>query len=440
MIKGKSLITCTMLIISFSNILYGQSLIENNSDINLHFQQTVITQGHTSFKAKYSGTNSLNTNQEVETSITSTLFLGLKLFNGLELFANPEISGGSGISGAVGLAGFSNGETFRIGSPKPALYPARLFLKYNLNLDDKESGISDDKANQLPEKESKENLAIIIGKFGIADYFDNNDYTHDPRTQFLNWSLMNSGAWDYPADTRGYTWGITLMYNNPSYEILFAGVMEPQNANGLEMDQHINKAFGLALEFDKTYSLANMEGTARFLLFYNKARMGSYTETINTPGYNMDITQSRMYSRSKYGFAFNLSQKISPNIGGFARISWNDGHNETWAFTEIDHSLAFGAVYDGIIKGRDIDQYGIAVVINGISEDHKNYLADGGYGFIIGDGLLNYSYEMIFETYYKIQLNKFLSLTPDYQFVVNPAYNKDRGPINIYAVRVHTEF
>jgi high affinity Mn2+ porin len=365
--------------------------------------------------------------------------MGLKLFNGLEAYVNPEISGGSGISGAVGLAGFSNGETFRIGSPKPALYPARMFLKYTLNLGDNNDDTIEDKANQLQGKQSKENFTIILGKFGIADYFDNNDYTHDPRTQFLNWSLMNSGAWDYPADTRGYTWGFTLIYNNPSYTIQFAGVMEPLNANGLVMDQNISKAYGLAFELDKDYSLGGMDGTARFLLFYNKARMGSYSETIHTPSYNMDIIQSRMYGRSKHGFAMNISQKVSKNIGGFSRISWNNGKTETWAFTEIDHSIAVGGVYNGIIKGRNNDELGLAFVANGISNDHKNYLSDGGYGFIIGDGALNYSYEMIFETNYKIQLNKFLTLTPDYQFVMNPAYNKDRGPVNIFALRLHSE-
>lgn len=419
--------------------VWGQGLIDSSKNVNLHFQQTVITQGHPAFKALYSGTNSLNTEQETETSVTATLFLGIKIMEGVEFYFDPELSGGSGVSGAVGLAGFSNGETFRIGSPKPALYPARLFLKYTWNLDNGNTELLKDDANQLETKQSKENFIFILGKFGIADYFDNNDYSHDPRLQFLNWSLMNSGAWDYPADTRGYTWGFTMMYNNPSYSIQFAGVMEPESANGLTMDSHINKSFGLALELDKYYSFLNMVGTARLLMFLNKSRMGSYDEAVNTTADSMDISMTRRYSREKFGFAFNISQKITDKTGGFLRASWNNGQTETWAFTEIDHSIALGISSSGIINGRDPDEFSAAIVLNGISKSHRNYLAGGGYGFIIGDGKLNYANEFITELYYKLQLTKYISLTPDYQFVLNPAYNKDRGPVNLIAVRLHTE-
>jgi Carbohydrate-selective porin, OprB family. len=402
--KFLQLLTFTL----FLKAAFGQSLITNDKNINLHFQQTVVTQGHPSFQAKYSGTNSLNTSAETATSLTTTLFLGLRIYNNLELYVDPEISGGAGISGAVGLAGFSNGETFRIGNPKPELYPARLFLKYTFNLDNSDVDTISDGANQLSEIESKKNFTVIIGKFGIADYYDNNDYSHDPRTQFLNWALMNSGAWDYPADTRGYTWGFSLMYNDPSYAIQFAAVMEPLSANGLVMDTHINKAFGLALEFDKVYSISGKSGTARLLLFSNKSRMGSYSETLNNPAYDMDITQTRKYSRLKYGFAFNLSQKIIENLGGFLRVSWNDGKTETWAFTEIDKSVAIGIVDNELMRTRINDELGIAYVINGLSNDHMDYLANGGYGFMIGDGKLNYGYENILETYYKIKLLIFL--------------------------------
>ena len=428
-----------LLIILILKTTFAQELIKNNSDLNLHFQQTVVTQGYPSFQAKYSGVNSLDTTGETATSLTTTLFLGLRLYKNLELYVNPEISGGTGISGAVGLAGFSNGETFRIGNPKPALYPARLFLKYTLNLDNQNMDSLGDDANQLREMQSKQNFTVIIGKFGIADYFDNNDYSHDPRKQFLNWALMNSGAWDYPADTRGYTWGFALMYNDPSYAIQFAAVMEPLKANGLVMDPHINKAFGLALEFDKYYSILDEDGTARLLLYQNKARMGSYREVLDNPAYNMDITLTERYSRSKYGFAFNISQKINENSGCFLRASWNDGKTETWAFTEIDQSVATGIEDKGIIKARINDEFGVAYVINGLSNDHREYLAAGGYGFMIGDGKLNYGYENIFETYYKIQFTSYLMLTLDYQFVLNPAYNKDRGPVNILAIRAHIE-
>jgi high affinity Mn2+ porin len=183
-----------------------------------------------------------------------------------------------------------------------------------------------------------------------------------------------------------------------------------------------------------------MQGTARFLIFLNKARMGNYQEALNNPLYNLDITQTEVYSSTKYGLALNLSQKFSNTIGGFLRLSWNDGKNETWAFTEIDHALSCGVVIDHLIKGRNDDQFGIALAINGISQDHRNYIAAGGLGFMIGDGKLNYGNEIIVESFYKLQFASYISISPDYQFVINPAYNKDRGPVHIFGIRVHTEF
>jgi high affinity Mn2+ porin len=230
------------------------------------------------------------------------------------------------------------------------------------------------------------------------------------------------------------------MYNNPFWTVKIAGIMEPKTANGLNLDAHLNKAFGLAFETDKNYSLSGMQGTARFLIFLNKARMGNYQEALNNPLYNLDITQTEVYSSTKYGLALNLSQKFSNTIGGFLRLSWNDGKNETWAFTEIDHALSCGVVIDHLIKGRNDDQFGIALAINGISQDHRNYIAAGGLGFMIGDGKLNYGNEIIVESFYKLQFASYISISPDYQFVINPAYNKDRGPVHIFGIRVHTEF
>ncbi len=425
--------------ISAANIMYGQNQ-DSSSKFNFHFQQTIITQEHPAFRADYSGENSLNNFAEAATSFTSTFYFGLRLSNNLGVYFDPEISGGNGISGAIGLAGFSNGETFRVSSTNPVMYPARIFLRYVINLNEAELDTLNNQPNQLYGIESKENITIILGKFGIADYFDNNEYSNDPRSQFLNWSLMNSGAWDYPADTRGYTWGLRIKYSNPDFALQFAAVMEPLRANGLRMDPNINKAFGLALELDKNYSLVNAPGIARLLFFYNRARMGSYSEVINNPALQMDITKSRKYGRDKLGCAFNFSQQINKNAGGFIRLSWNDGKNETWAFTEIDRSAAIGFTDNEVIMNKISSDLGIAFVINGISSLHSEYLSKGGHGFMIGDGKLNYSPENIFEAYLKLKIGRYLELTPDYQFVINPAYNKDRGPVNIFALRGHTEF
>jgi high affinity Mn2+ porin len=419
---------------------FAQAATDTTGNFSVHFQQTVINQLHPGFQASYTGPNSLHTEYESETSLTTTLFLGMRLAKSLELYFDPEVSGGSGISGAVGLAGFSNGETFRIGDPKPALYPARYFLKYTSDLGHVADDVVEDAPNQLAGKRSSECFTLILGKFGIADYFDNNEYSHDPRQQFLNWALMNSGAWDYPADTRGYTAGLIAIYTTPVYTLQFSAVLVPVRANGLLMDSRIGKAHGLALEYDRRYHLSEQPGEAGVLIFYNKARMGSYSETLETPSEGMDIVNSRRYSREKYGFALSVSQQLTDNSGCFLRASWNDGKTETWVFTEIDHSLALGYVARHLLTPRIGDEAGISEVINGISSDHRDYLANGGMGFMIGDGRLNYANECITEMYYKIPVNSFISLSVDYQFVQNPAYNRDRGPVNIFGVRVHTEF
>lgn len=428
-----------ILVLSINRII-SQNLLSDSNFINLHFQQTIITQGHPSFPAKYSGPNSLNNYGETETSITSTLFLGIKIFQGLSIYFNPELSGGSGISSVTGLAGFPNGETYRISNAKPIISPARLFMKYTFNLDDQLTEEIKEDQNQLPEKESKNSLSIIIGKFSVLDFFDDNEYSHDPRTQFMNWAVWSSAAWDYPADTRGYTYGTVIIYKLPFWKFQIAGVMEPKYANGLIIDAHLNKAYALAFEADKKYYLSGLEGTARFIAFLNKARMGSYQDAVNNPAYNDNITLTESYSRLKYGLALNIEQKVSANAGGYFRLSWNDGKTETWAFTEIDNAISLGVVWDHVVNKAFDDNFGIAIAVNGISSDHQNYLAKGGLGFIIGDGKLNYGNEMILETYYKLPVTSFISLSPDYQFVVNPAYNKDRGPVHIFAIRIHTEF
>jgi high affinity Mn2+ porin len=423
-----------------SYLCFGQS--ENADTLqnyNLHFQQTVIAQGHPAFYAKYSGVNSLNPYSESATSLTTTLFLGARLWSGASIYLNPEVSGGAGVSGAIGLAGFSNGETYRIGNPKPTLYPARLFIRQIFNLSGELKEVND-QPNALKDYTQEENITVTLGKFGISDIFDNNSYSHDPRTQFMNWALMSAGAWDYPADTRGYTWGAVCEYNHFDWALRIAAVMVPKTANGLEFDPNINKAYGLAMEGERSYLINNHKGTTRFLLFFNKADMGSYSETINNPVYQMDITQTRNYSHTKYGFSINSEQEINDYSGVFFRLSWNDGHNETWAFTEIDRSISAGYVINGNPWKRDNDQAGLALVANGLSSDHRNYLADGGHGFMIGDGALNYSPETITELYYLTKVIDNIFVTGDYQFVLNPAYNADRGPVHLFAIRLHVEF
>lgn len=407
---------------------------------NFHFQQTVITQTKPGFGAAYSGTNSLSNAHETATSFTTTLFGGARLWKGAEAYFNPEMSGGKGFSQAVGVAGFPNGETFRIGSPEPAIYIARAYLVQTFGWGKEVDTIADD-ANQLASYRKKKYFSITAGKFGLSDFFDNNAFSHDARSQFMNWSLMANGAWDYPANTRGYVFGVVFELGQPTWALRLATTMVTTTANGAIWDGKIGKAHAFTLEYEKRYQISGQKGTLRVLGYDNAAKMGDYRLAVAQNPIAPDITDTRAYGRNKYGFGINIEQNINANLGVFAKTSYNDGKTETWAFTEIDRSVSLGAILKGDGWNQKNSEIGLAFVGNGISKDHRDYLAQGGYGFIIGDGKLNYAPEMIAETYYKVNVyQKKFFLSPDYQFILHPAYNKDRGPVHVFSLRAHVEF
>ncbi len=400
---------------------------------------TTVSQHHGAFKAPYTGPNSLIGTEESATTMTATIFWGAQLGKFGDFYINPEIAGGSGISSAKGIAGFTNGEAFRVGNPSPTIYIARVYLQHTFNLGGEKHYIGEG-ANQVTKEKSSKYFDITAGKFSIADFFDRNSFSHDPRSQFMNWSLMSSGAWDYPANVRGYTWGVALEYGRPGWALRTAAVLVPTEANGNEMDLHIDDARSHVLEFEKPYKFLGKGGVARLLGFFTLAGMGNYQQALIEKPVNPDIISTRVPARTKYGAAINMEQNVGKSSGLFLRGSWNDGQNETWAFTEIDHSLSLGFVHRSGVLNKHNDEFGIATVVNGLSNDHMRYLGAGGLGFIIGDGKINYGGEWITEFYYKINLlYPGFWLTPDYQFVVNPAYNVDRGPAHIFSIRAHIE-
>jgi high affinity Mn2+ porin len=421
----------------------GSDTINTTQNWNFHFQNTEVGQYHPAFHAKYSGMNSLKPNSETAVSVTSTLFFGAKLFKNTRIYFNPEFSGGSGFSKTTGVAGFPNGEVYRVSDPAPNVYIARFYIEQIFPLSDEYEYIKDD-LNQLACKKPSSYVAILAGKYSIMDFFDCNKYSHDPRTQFYNWALMGNGAWDYPANTRGYTFGLTVELVKPQWALRFSTVMLPTTANGSVMDLNVKRSGSESMEFEHKYFIGNQPGTIRLMSYLNEARMGNYRLALE-----QGVIRSRPPSvdsvhgigRTKYGYGINIEQEIAKNIGMFFRSGWNDGHNETWVFTEIDRHLSAGLVFAGTLWTRKDDILGIAQVINGLSKDHKDYLNAGGYGFIIGDGKLNYRPEFITEFYYsfKIHDNPFW-ITPDYQFIINPAYNKDRGPVHAFGLRAHCEF
>lgn len=423
----------------FSVTAFAQDTVKQQP-YSFHFQQTVITQTKPSFSAPYSGQNSLSLANETQSSITTTFFGAARLWKGAEAYFNPELSGGAGLSKTLGVAGFPNGETFRVGSATPAIYIARLYLKQNFEWGTEKDTIEND-ANQLAGLKSKRYFSIAAGKFGMADFFDGNNFSHDPRSQFMNWALMDNGAWDYPANTRGYVIGLYTELGQPNWTFRFAFTMVTTVPNESIWDQKIGKANTQTLEYEKRYTLNGQKGTLRLLGFMNNGKFGNYNQaiTMNSKAPNVDTTQA--YGRHKYGFGINADQYLTKDFGVFAKTSYNDGHTETWFFTEIDRSVSFGGVLKGSSWKRKDDEVGLAFIGNGLSKPHRDYLAVGGYGFLIGDGKLNYAPEMIAELYYKVNAYQHkLWLTPDYQFIVNPAYNKDRGPVNVFSIRAHVEF
>jgi high affinity Mn2+ porin len=429
---------------SLSASALSQAQVESappqESRADLHFQFTTVTQAHPSFDAPYSGNNSLSPQSEHETTVTATLYLGARLWRGAEIYVNPEMTGGSGLSHAFGIAGFPNGESFRVGSAEPHIFLARALIRQTLAAGSETETVEED-ANQLGGRRPVRRWTVTAGKFGITDIFDDNAYSHDPRTQFLNWADWTTGAWDYPADTRGYTWGVAVEYTGGDWAARFAAAAVAKVANGLEIDKDLRRAYSLMLELERDYELAGGKGKARLVLFDNRARMGSYREAIEQAGSGPpDVTATRRAGRSKWGLAVNLEQPLGERFGLFLRGSFNDGRNETWMYAEIERSVTVGAVRKHPLGNRPKDEAGLAFIVNGLSRDHRDYLTAGGYGFMIGDGRLRYDLEEIAELYYRALLIDHVWLTADYQFVENPAYNRDRGPVHVFGLRLHTEF
>ncbi len=387
-----------VLILPFAGILLaGGPLEAQDADPaerwNIHFQATTIGQHHGDFPALYSGPNSLPAHAENRASLTVTVFLTYRVNSWTELVFDPEIAGGKGFGEVTGIAGFTNGEIPRVASATPALYPARGYVRNTFALGP-ETEAAEGGPNQLAGAAPVRRLTVVTGRFAITDYFDNNSYSHDPRRQFMNWSLMSNGAWDYPADTRGYTIGSMQELAMQQWSLRTAVVMEPTEANGPVFDTRLAKNRGTAVEGERRYRPFGHPGGLRVLGFLNRERAGTFRQAILPDG-TTDLAATRRPGTKKYGFGWNLEQEIASGLGVFARYGWSDGRTEAWAFTQIDRSLSGGVVIPGRLWKRRGDTIGAAAVRNYLSGDDRRYLAAGGLGFIIGDGRLNYAPESI---------------------------------------------
>ena len=410
---------------------------------NIFGQATVITQWHEPFRSLYVGPHSLLPLRETDTSMTGTLFIGARICDCGELYFDPEIAGGEGFSQVFGLAGFPNGEITRVGSPEPTPYIARFYYVQTFGLGGETENIEAGQ-NQLAITKDISRISLVLGKYAASDFFDNNKYSHDPRSQFMNWSIMDNGAWDYPADVRGYTYGWHVEWNEKNWAVRYGFFGMPTVANGAIIDPRIDKAHGQIVEIEQRYHLFfndDQPGKIRYMIYRNNANMGNYRQATDDPALNLDIAQTASYANAKFGLGVNFEQQFSEDLGGFLRCGWNDGKNESFAFTEIDQTVSFGLVKKGKCWCRPEDELGLACAVNGISGDHRDYLAAGGLGFILGDGALRYGPEAILETYYRFKFkDKQIFIMPDFQLVGDPGYNRDRGPVGVGTIRVHAEF
>jgi high affinity Mn2+ porin len=407
-------------------------------------QANIVLQWHGSFPAPYSGPNSFKHVPENATSKVYTLFLGYELTHSTEVFLDMESAGGRGLSNALGLAGFTNLDVVRNPSLGDVPYVARIMLRQIIPLSDERVTAERGPlglATTLPARR----LEFRLGKFSMADFFDANSYGSDSHLQFLNWTVDNDGAYDYAANTRGYTDGLILEYDDHWWTVRFAEALMPKVANGLHLDADIARARAENLELEARGSLLwNRPGVVRFLSYLNHADMGNYEEAIRdyfqNPVAPPDITATRRQGRHKYGFGLNFEQELTPHLAAFGRFGWGDGRNESFAYTEVDRTLEVGSFAKGDWWRRRNDRAGVAFVANGIVAAHQQYLALGGLGFLLGDGGLTYGPEKIVEAFYTVHLWRGFFASFDVHHINNPGYNKARGPVLVPGVRFHVDF
>lgn len=405
---------------------------------NAHFQSTYVWQSKPAFSAPYTGAFSLRPEREKDYSFSATAAVGFRPWTGGELYFDPEVVLGVPLSNLHGLGGMTNGEQQKTSGPNPTFYRARLFLRQTWNIGGEQEAVKSD-MNQLAGMVDKRRVVVTVGNLSVTDIFDNSSYAHDARTQYQNWALLAHGAYDFAADARGYSWGAAIEYFYDDWVIRFGRFMQPAESNGLALDKRIFTHYGDQVELEHAHVWLDQPGKVRLLAFRNRANMGGFRDALEDASNNggtPDVSRVRT-ERTKIGFGINVEQNLTADIGIFGRASWNDGASETYAFTEIERSLSVGAAIKGASWHRADDTVGVAIVRNGLSKAHQDYLSSGGVGAFIGDGRLNYRPESIAEVYYSLQVTKNVAVSLDAQHIVNPAYNGDRGPVNVAGIRLH---
>jgi hypothetical protein len=405
-------------------------------------QDNIISQWHPSFSAKYGGPNSFRTKAEHATSNVATLFLGYELSHTAEVFLHVEAAAGGGLSDALGLAGFTDLDVVRNPTLGTTPYLARGMIRQIIPLSHEKVEAERNPwylATEVPVRR----IELRFGKMGVNDFFDQNAVGTDSHYHFMNWTVDNNGAFDYAADTRGYTVGLLTEYHDRNWVFRFEEALMPKVANGIDLDWNLRRARAENYELE-LHPAGARSTTLRLLWFVNHANMGVYRDAINnylagktsTP----EITDHPLKTKVKYGFGLNVEEEIGHSLRAFGRFGWNEGQHESYAYTEVDQAVAAGADYSGDRWKRKLDRVGGVLVSNAIKSDHQLYLKLGGKGFLLGDGNLNYGRENIVEMYYNAHVWRGLFAAFDLQHLTNPGYNRDRGPILVPSARVHLEF
>jgi len=415
--------------------------------VNFHGQTTFVWQGYPAFRSPFAGTFSLPGSGLGRETFDATLYAGLRLWQGAELWIAPEIDQGFGFANTHGVAGFPTGESYKLGSSYPYVRMHRGFLRQTINLGGEVEKVDAD-ISQFAGTRTENRLVLTVGKFAIVDIFDTNKYANSPKTDFLNWSMINAGTFDYAGDGWGYTYGAAAEWYQGSWTLragafdLSASPAGGDSPNGGVLDSTFQQ-YALVAEIEKRYELWGQPGKLKLTGFVNRGRAGRYQDAITLAqitGEPADIIAVRHYT-SRPGVSMNLEQQISDTVGVFARAGWADPNVEPWDFTDIDRTVSGGVSINGKNWGRPDDTVGIAGIVNSISSVHQAFFDAGGLGILIGDGQLpNPGLEKIFETYYSYALSPEMRVSFDYQFIANPAYNRDRGPVNTFAGRFHAQF
>jgi hypothetical protein len=414
-------------------------------------QTNIIFQGDLPFHSTYEGANSFRNAAQYKTSLLGTLYSALRPTRSIrfntDLILDLESSGGRGLSQALGLAGFTNLDVVR----NPTLGTTPYIARYGIH---QVIGLTQETTAQEPgffgvaPSVPVRRVEFRIGKMTLPDFFDVSGPGSDSHLQFMNWTVDNNGAWDYAADTRGYTVGGMAEYDDRAWSLRYGLFAMPTVANGIDMDWAFSRAHAQNGEFELRHSFVpKRKGTERLLFYANRAHMGTYREAVNAFLYGSDqslpapnILLHEHYSALKYGFGYNTEQELTENLRVFGRFGWNEGRHESYAYTEVDQTAEAGGDYAGARWHRPVDKIGLAVVSNAIKRDHQNYLRLGGIGFLLGDGNLNYGRETIVESYYNWHAWRGLFYAVDVQHINNPGYNRDRGPAWVGAVRAHVDF